>query len=611
MKLGRHAVRKVAFPFTLAAILAVSGSGFGDARTLARTQSWDGVQDQGQGQRQQPARDPTRAQAQPTGTATLSGHVIDYESGRPVKRARVALSSQALPGGRAAATDSLGAYSFTDLPAGQYTVNVTKTGYVAVSYGQRRPLRTGKPLNIRDGEQVKGIDFRLPKGSVISGHVYDEDGEPLLGVQVQALRYQSVQGQQRLLPAGAGGTDDRGYYRIFALQPGVYYVNANARMSEIRFMLQARGAGRGGRAGLETMQPDPENTPRGYAPTYYPGVTSLAQAGLVRLELTQEVSNIDIGLQLVPTARVSGIVMNSDGSAAANALVTLLADDGRNMVGGMSYSGRVQDDGTYAIENVPPGRYLAVARGGGARGGRQGGGGQLFARQSVTVAGQDVTGLVLALAPGASLRGSVSFESAESPTPAALNQIAISANPISPLPMDAPSTTRVSADGTFVLENIASGVRVLQVSGIPRPWAPKAIYLNGRDVSDTPVEFESGQRLTGVSIVFTDRATEVTGTVPAGDDKLLLDYMVVAFSANPAHWVPQSRRIQMVRPDAEGKYRVRGLPPGEYFFVAIDDAEQGEWYDAAFLDEIRAGAVKVSLVEGETKSQDLKLLEWQ
>ncbi|RPJ85017.1 MAG: hypothetical protein EHM13_02365, partial [Acidobacteria bacterium] len=71
MELGRPAVRKLAFPFALAVFLALIGPGPGHARGQA----------QGQDQRQQPARDPT-GQAPPTGEATLSGHVIDYESGR-------------------------------------------------------------------------------------------------------------------------------------------------------------------------------------------------------------------------------------------------------------------------------------------------------------------------------------------------------------------------------------------------------------------------------------------------------------------------------------------------------------------------------------------------
>ncbi len=546
---------------------------------------------------------------------------MDNDSGRPVKRARVLLSGPAVSGGRSAMTDANGYYAFTALPAGQYNINVTKTGYIAISYGQRRPLRIGRPFTLRDGEEATNVDFRLPKGSVISGHVFDEDGEPMIGVRVQALRYQNVQGQQRLLSAGTGTTDDRGYYRIYGLQPGNYYVNATARAADLRMMVESRlGVAIAMRDELEIVTPTvaaavEESGPRSYAPTYYPGAASLAQAGVVTLALSQEMTGVDFALQIVSTARVSGYVLNPDGTAAGGAQVTLLADDGRNMTGGMVYSARAGTDGTFRVENVPPGTYLGVARsGGGARGGaRQGGGGtgSFEARQTLTVAGQDINGFLLTLAPGATIQGSVVFESGGAPAPAEIGRITVTASPLEPMPMDRLTSTRLSVDGTFILENISPGTRILRVSGIPRPWALKAIYLNGRDVSDTPIDLDSNDRATGVSIVLTDRTTEVTGTVPAGEDEVLLDYLVVAFSTDRTHWVPLSRRIQTARPDASGTYRITGLPPGDYFFVAIDDAEQNEWYDASFLEEIRSAATRVTLVEGDVKTQELRLLEWR
>jgi hypothetical protein len=39
------------------------------------------------------------------------------------------------------------------------------------------------------------------------------------------------------------------------------------------------------------------------------------------------------------------------------------------------------------------------------------------------------------------------------------------------------------------------------------------------------------------------------------------------------------------RPDQTGTYRIRGLPPGQYYLVAVGPAEQGEWFNPSFLDE--------------------------
>ena len=62
------------------------------------------------------------------------------------------------------------------------------------------------------------------------------------------------------------------------------------------------------------------------------------------------------------------------------------------------------------------------------------------------------------------------------------------------------------------------------------------------------------------------------------------------------------------RPDQNGKFQIRGLPPGEYFLSAIDPAEPGEWFEPAFLDQHRAGAARLTIGEGQTKTQDFKAI---
>src|SRR5579862_7231790 len=114
-----------------------------------------------------PPRD-TPAGGTGTSTATpsgrIAGRVLAVNDGRPVRRARVILSAPQLPEGRATLTDDNGVFELTELPAGRYTVSVSKAGFVTLSYGQRRPLQAGTPLQLGDGQQLSGVDFRLPRG---------------------------------------------------------------------------------------------------------------------------------------------------------------------------------------------------------------------------------------------------------------------------------------------------------------------------------------------------------------------------------------------------------------------------------------------------------------
>src|SRR5205814_1639678 len=144
---------------------------------------------------QQPSRDtPAQRRDQTPTTGLIAGRVLAADTGRPVKRARVFATAAELPGGRGVLTDDAGLFQLVELPAGRYTLSVSKSGFVSLAYGQRRPLQAGTPLQLAEGQEIKDIDFRLPRGSVIAGHVYDETGDPMPGVLVRVLRYQYQQG---------------------------------------------------------------------------------------------------------------------------------------------------------------------------------------------------------------------------------------------------------------------------------------------------------------------------------------------------------------------------------------------------------------------------------
>jgi protocatechuate 3,4-dioxygenase beta subunit len=175
---------------------------------------------------QAPARDATPK----TGTARIRGRVLAADTGQPLRKAQVRAISPDLRENRLATTDRDGLYEFTELPAGRYQLTASKGSFVQLQYGQTRPFEAGKPLEIGEGQTIERVDFGLPRGSLITGRVMDEFGEPATDVQVAALRYQFVQGRRQLVPAGRTvTTNDLGEYRVFGLPPGQYYVSATLR----------------------------------------------------------------------------------------------------------------------------------------------------------------------------------------------------------------------------------------------------------------------------------------------------------------------------------------------------------------------------------------------
>ncbi len=171
--------------------------------------------------------------SEPAGTSRISGRVVAADTGAPLRRAQVRISAAELRVNRSATTDAEGRYEFPDLPAGRYNVSVSRSGFVSLSFGQRRPFEQGRPLDLGSAQEADRIDFALPRGGVIAGRVTDELGEPLAGVRVQAMRYQYLpNGRRQLTPVSGGGlfggllTNDLGEFRLYSLMPGTYVVSA-------------------------------------------------------------------------------------------------------------------------------------------------------------------------------------------------------------------------------------------------------------------------------------------------------------------------------------------------------------------------------------------------
>ena len=538
----------------------------------------------------------------PTGTARISGRVVAADTGSPIRRAQINVNSREAQFNRSVTTDSEGRYEFASLPAGRYRLFVDKAGYVALEYGQARPFEAGKPLDIADGQALEKIDFSLPRGSAITGRVTDEFGDPITDVQVEALRYQFVNGERQLVNAGRSAqTDDLGAYRIFGLMPGDYVVRASMRRS-------VPGGPRG--ADVEPM---------GYPGTYYPGVTDVSQAQTVTTALGQELSSIAFSLVPARLSRISGTVMGSDGRPLPGAMVMIRARSSgglgalrMNIVNGGA--NQVRPDGSFQLTNVPPGDYVldVQQRPQNVRGLQDINLSQLeFASMPVSVSG-DIDNLTIVTTPGVTVSGRVAYLGQSAPTTTQSMQV------VAVPPSGGPSAIgmlinakalgggRVGQDSTFELRGIA-GPQMLRVQGVPAGWMLKSITVDGTDITDGVYDFKPGNNVTGLVVTITDRVTDLTGAVRDALGQPVTDYVLVAFSEDTKLWGPQSRYVQTARPNQNGTFSIKGLPPGRYLAAVVPALENGLQNDPAVLEQLRPRARGFSLSDGQTLNLNLEM----
>ena len=110
-------------------------------------------------------------------------------------RRRSASSPSDIRENRLATTDADGSYEFKEVRGGTLH-DLREQGQLrrpVVRPGSGRPTPP-KPLQILDNQTVEALDLSLPRGSVITGRVVDEFGEPMSDVQIAPQRYQSIQG---------------------------------------------------------------------------------------------------------------------------------------------------------------------------------------------------------------------------------------------------------------------------------------------------------------------------------------------------------------------------------------------------------------------------------
>lgn len=167
-----------------------------------------------------------------TGDYSISGVVVNAQTGEPVKYALVTLMAFQKPDPqqqdkfqpplqRSTQAGVAGEFQFKSLGKARYNVSAQKPGFnMAFSPDDLKSRQFDLTAS------VSGVELKLSPLGVIEGKVVDQNDEPLRGVNILALQVQINDGDRSTTAPRSVATDDRGMYRLWNLQPGRYYIKA-------------------------------------------------------------------------------------------------------------------------------------------------------------------------------------------------------------------------------------------------------------------------------------------------------------------------------------------------------------------------------------------------
>jgi hypothetical protein len=504
-------------------------------------------------------------------SCSVSGIVIKMADSAPLRKARVVLRGVVDPNRTVAAvTNADGRFALKNIEPGSYRLNVTRVGFVAEEYGQRKPDTPGAVLTLHPGQDLKDLQFRLIPAGVISGKIYDDDGEPLPNVMVNAVRQVYSEGKRSHAATTSISTNDLGEYRLFGLAPGRYFVSCVYP--------------RWNRGGDDVDSTDAEK--EGYAKLYYPGTADVAKAEPITIKVGEEASSIDILMRKVPVHQVRGVVYNQITHKPGVGVMLILLPKNTNREWDYASPATVQKpDGSFVIQEVLPGSYTLASF-------WFDDGISYVNRQTIDVGNADVEGIAMTVVPGTNISGRIVWEGQP-----ALEKDDVT---ITPRPVDVPfgvrGQSRVARDNSFTLKGLGEGTYRADVIGISKDCYIKEMrYSESSVLKDgfTVTRGEAG----ALEILVSSRGARVQGTVMDSDGLPQAGVSIVLVPDLAQRENYQKYKTEST--DQYGNFDLRGIAPGDYKLFSWVEVEQGAWQDPEFLRQFEDQGQRITLQDGD------------
>jgi hypothetical protein len=515
---------------------------------------------------------PSGITAPSTKTGTVDGVVTNAITGEPVRKAVVTLRGVSQTFAYQAVSDAAGHFHFDKVDPGSYNATAARDGFAI-----QTPGRHEKPITVSEDQNVTDVAVPLKPLASVGGHVLDDEGDPIILANVQAIRTTYNEGRKRLNQVAAVRSNDLGEFQFVNLDAGRYYFRVSA---------QPRPASLPPRTRMSRIE-------QAYPPTYYPTAADLGQATTVNVALGTEVNGIDFRLRRTPAYHIRGKVVDGlTGQPASNIAVQLAPDEAEFVPGGET-AVAVQPDGAFDLHAIVNGSYMVSAE-------NFQSGATMFARQPVQVDDQDVT-VVLTLSSGFDVFGRAAVEG---PAPAQMNaQVLL--NSERPHNGSVPQA-EIAQDGTFELSHVTPDTyRIAVLPSAPGLYV-KSIRFGDQDVTDGRIRLS--QPGGALNILFGTDGGQIQGSVESASGEALPNAPVTL--APTGQHENRADLVKVAGADQYGHFSFQDLAPGDYQVFAWGDQEVdfGLIQNADFRKLLSGQAASVSVGSNGSESVQLRLI---
>jgi hypothetical protein len=515
------------------------------------------------------------------------------------------------------------------LPAGRFTAATRALGYVNSDYPPT-------VLEVRDGERPTEVRLSVWRHASLGGGVVDERGEPITGLPVSALQRVTSGGGLLLRRAATGVTDDRGEYRLSQLAPGVYIVGVQSmpttlpagiaaafnpsfdnRDANRAMVLQLIQSGFGRTYGCDTcissgheghhvggfvlqrpgvpLPPAPDGRPLGFASTYHPGTVRAQDAAVISIGSGESRTDLEFTVRLTPTVAVSGVLSGPDGPMP-HVTLRLVPPAVSTFEFEPAVATAVTDDrGAFAVLGITPGDYTLRSSLAVVTNETNGEGVALWASVPLSVTEDGIAELGLTMQPGVPMSGHVEFKGLSSGEARPAQRHMLNLQPVGAQAWRTVPTV-VQPDGRFRSAGDSPG-RYIVTASSPPGWFWQTTSVGGKLLPDELVELGLSE-IAGLVLTYGRTTNRLSGRVTGESGAADTDAAVIVFPADSEVWregILSSRRGRMVRTMSTGEYEISTLAPGDYYVAAIGAAPSLNWQDPALLDQLVAGATRVTL----------------